>query len=230
MVGFSLKKKDSKPNGFSGFSLKKANDKLPIQSKKSAFGTTNEEDDDVKEVKIDTFDAESGAYDKETGPEKPKGPIVISNAGNDDWRKISKERFNPQQVINNEESNQKLEYGINFIESNSIRYSKGLSIKKESDNFKEDVAKRPDVATLEEYEEVPVEDFGAAMLRGMGWKEENSKPGETHKVIQRGQYLGIGAKEIPGSNPNDKFYNPVKKIERNRSRSPDRDNNYRTRS
>ncbi len=29
----------------------------------------------------------------------------------------------------------------------------------------------PNVADLEDYEKVPIEEFGAAMLRGMGWSE-----------------------------------------------------------
>ncbi|RUS24949.1 DExH-box splicing factor binding site-domain-containing protein [Jimgerdemannia flammicorona] len=36
---------------------------------------------------------------------------------------------------------------------------------------RQDVANRPDEATMEDYENVPVEIFGAALLRGMGWKD-----------------------------------------------------------
>ena len=41
----------------------------------------------------------------------------------------------------------------------------------ETEQFKEDVAALPDVASLEAYEAMPVEAFGEAMLRGMGWSE-----------------------------------------------------------
>ena len=41
----------------------------------------------------------------------------------------------------------------------------------EDDSFKADVSSRPESASLEQYLAVPVEEFGAAMLRGMGWKE-----------------------------------------------------------
>ncbi|KKY25768.1 putative pre-mrna-splicing factor spp2 [Diplodia seriata] len=41
----------------------------------------------------------------------------------------------------------------------------------EDEAFTRDYELAPDVATLEDYEAVPVEQFGAAMLRGMGWKE-----------------------------------------------------------
>lgn len=36
---------------------------------------------------------------------------------------------------------------------------------------KMDVSLRPDESKLEDYDKIPVEKFGAAMLRGMGWKE-----------------------------------------------------------
>lgn len=72
--------------------------------------------------------------------------------------------------------------------------------------FKRDVQSRPDSASLDDYATVPVEEFGAALLRGMGWKEgedvgkrkgeEASKP---RKVERRAPLLGIGAKEISGN-------------------------------
>jgi len=43
----------------------------------------------------------------------------------------------------------------------------------ENDKFRHDLSLRPDECTLEDYERVPIEDFGAAMLRGMGWKEKD---------------------------------------------------------
>jgi hypothetical protein len=37
--------------------------------------------------------------------------------------------------------------------------------------FKDDMSSRPEVSSLQDYDEVPVEDFGEAMLRGMGWSK-----------------------------------------------------------
>ncbi|KAI9839625.1 MAG: hypothetical protein M1819_002251 [Sarea resinae] len=100
----------------------------------------------------------------------------------------------------------------------------------EEDSFKSDVASRPEPASLEDYAAVPVEEFGAALLRGMGWKEGDvvgkrkdviSKP---RVVERRPALLGIGAKEVPGGVGDefgawgkaakgrrkvDKTYNPV---------------------
>ncbi|KAL1723792.1 DExH-box splicing factor binding site-domain-containing protein [Schizophyllum commune] len=72
----------------------------------------------------------------------------------------------------------------------------------EADALKQDVDELPDQATLEDYERVPVSQFGAALLRGMGWKEgmaATRKPGrgmvEPYMPEARPALLGIGAKE-----------------------------------
>ena len=78
----------------------------------------------------------------------------------------------------------------------------------EDERFKADVASRPDVASLDDYAAVPVEEFGAAMLRGMGWREGEAvgkrragapaAPSKTRNPERRPALLGIGAKEVPG--------------------------------
>lgn len=72
----------------------------------------------------------------------------------------------------------------------------------EDDAFHNDFTEAPDMATLEDYTRVPVEDFGAAMLRGMGWKDgdgigtQKGKKQEKTKIPERRPaLLGIGAKE-----------------------------------
>ncbi|KAF9635139.1 hypothetical protein BFW01_g6034 [Lasiodiplodia theobromae] len=71
----------------------------------------------------------------------------------------------------------------------------------EDEAFSRDYERAPDVATLEEYEAVPVEQFGAAMLRGMGWKEgeaigrrKGQKAVQPRVVERRPALMGIGAK------------------------------------
>ena len=74
----------------------------------------------------------------------------------------------------------------------------------EEDAFKSDVASRPDSASLDDYAAVPVEEIGAALLRGMGWNgdiesERSKDPTKKSKVMERRPaLLGIGAKEVPG--------------------------------
>lgn len=100
----------------------------------------------------------------------------------------------------------------------------------EDDSFRSDVASRPDSASLDEYTAVPIEEFGAALLRGMGWKEgdvvgKRKNQTITARIIERRPaLLGIGAKETPGGVGDelgawgkvargkrklDKSYNPV---------------------
>lgn len=80
----------------------------------------------------------------------------------------------------------------------------------EDDAYRKDVSARPDVPTLADYAAVPVEEFGAALLRGMGWKggEELHGSGKTNGAgkdkkkpkEKRPAFLGIGAKpqsEVP---------------------------------
>ena len=72
----------------------------------------------------------------------------------------------------------------------------------EEDVFDNDVKEAPDMATLEDYNRVPVEQFGAAMLRGMGWKDgdgiglnKGKKQEKSEIPERRPALLGIGAKE-----------------------------------
>ena len=100
----------------------------------------------------------------------------------------------------------------------------------EGDAYKQDVEELPEVASLEDYARVPVEQFGAAMLRGMGWTEGTaaSKTGkgrvQPYLPTARPALLGIGAKEMEkfddgtlkkkGSSRPEKRYVPVVKRER----------------
>jgi len=72
----------------------------------------------------------------------------------------------------------------------------------EEQAFDRDYKTAPDMSTLEDYDRVPVEEFGAAMLRGMGWKdgegigsERGNKAVKTSALNRRPALLGIGAKE-----------------------------------
>ena len=62
----------------------------------------------------------------------------------------------------------------------------GTSKDWETEAFQKDVADLPDISTLEEYAAMPVEAFGEAMLRGMGWSEHK----ETTKVHHKPWLLG----------------------------------------
>lgn len=83
----------------------------------------------------------------------------------------------------------------------------------------------PDITTEEEYEAVPVENFGEAMLRGMGWDsgEEEGNSNDTKKKklpheMAKPLYMGIGAKirtkDRAHRKLNDDSFLPVIKVER----------------
>lgn len=65
----------------------------------------------------------------------------------------------------------------------------------------------PDMSSVEAYEAMPIEEFGMAMLRGMGWKEgmgvgRNRKVVEAIEYLKRPERLGLGAQSaLPSSKP-----------------------------
>ncbi|OAA38547.1 pre-mRNA-splicing factor spp2 [Metarhizium rileyi] len=68
----------------------------------------------------------------------------------------------------------------------------------EDDVYKRDAATAGAASSLEDYEAMPVEEFGAALLRGMGWDGEHRGP-KSKDVRKRQNRLGLGAKELQGS-------------------------------
>ncbi|KAL4949329.1 DExH-box splicing factor binding site-domain-containing protein [Aspergillus filifer] len=88
----------------------------------------------------------------------------------------------------------------------------------ETRSFRADVAARPESATLDQYNAIPVEEFGAALLRGMGWKEgqsvgknygkegpDTSRASTPHVPARRPGFLGIGAKDVSGGKAEVEF-------------------------
>ncbi|RKO93396.1 hypothetical protein BDK51DRAFT_30178 [Blyttiomyces helicus] len=81
-----------------------------------------------------------------------------------------------------------------------------------SEKYKHDYNMRPDESTLDDYERIPIEQFGSALLRGMGW--ETGKPigknpnGLVEPVIfkARPQLLGLGATPTPQLDKKQKKY------------------------
>ena len=75
--------------------------------------------------------------------------------------------------------------------------------KPEADDFRSDLELRPEPASMADYEAMPIEHFGSALLRSMGWKEGDSigrrkdQAAVKPRVLERRPAgLGIGAKEI----------------------------------
>ncbi|MCJ1306362.1 hypothetical protein MMC25_000004 [Agyrium rufum] len=68
------------------------------------------------------------------------------------------------------------------------------AVMSEVDAYRADIASRPEPATLDQYAEIPVEEFGAALLRGMGWNGvlESNDPKKTNGKSQAGGNRGPG--------------------------------------
>ncbi|KAE9992090.1 hypothetical protein EG327_010191 [Venturia inaequalis] len=71
----------------------------------------------------------------------------------------------------------------------------------DQETFERDYDEAPDVPTEADYDAVPIEEFGAAMLRGMGWKDGDAigkkrgqKPVVQRVIERRADLLGVGAK------------------------------------
>ncbi|ESO94471.1 hypothetical protein LOTGIDRAFT_118225, partial [Lottia gigantea] len=72
------------------------------------------------------------------------------------------------------------------------------------------VVLRPDAPDTVDYEEIPIDHFGKAMLRGMGWEEgkgigKNEKAIAPYEAVMRTKGLGLGAdkKQPTGENGNN---------------------------
>lgn len=123
-----------------------------------------------------------------------------------------------------------VQYGLTLMERVERVESEGeaeaprrMSLKElEDQKLREDLTNLPEEATLDQYEELPVEEFGEALLRGMGW--EKGKPiGRNSKTIvepveytRRQGTLGLGATPPPPKETNKKYIKPGETREKRR--------------
>lgn len=56
-------------------------------------------------------------------------------------------------------------------------------------------------STTDDYDRVPIADFGKAMLRGMGWKDEDEKEKIFDVPVVRPKGLGLGADKVVKKQP-----------------------------
>ncbi|KAF9129867.1 hypothetical protein BGW39_003759 [Mortierella sp. 14UC] len=77
----------------------------------------------------------------------------------------------------------------------------------EVEAFQKNLEDLPDEASLEDYANVPVEEFGAALLRGMGWKGDNNGS-EAVEYNRRPALLGLGAKPREPEPSKKKYIKP----------------------
>ncbi|KAH7313411.1 DExH-box splicing factor binding site-domain-containing protein [Stachybotrys elegans] len=68
----------------------------------------------------------------------------------------------------------------------------------EEDAFRRDLRNAGEVSTVADYEAMPAEEFGAALLRGMGWDGQVGSNAKAKDVKRRPKLIGLGAKALNG--------------------------------
>ena len=199
--------------------------KKKLESKIKVTSTIAEHEIEEK-IRCDTITGIIGQKIESTIPDEVKSDLVIPLIENNNWRAVAKrkrEELHSQQKIidvqpnvNSDETiddkakrelldevNRDNEKWENRGENNSNMIIPMLlrncvpSGFEEDDNF--DVSARADNPTIDDYEKIPVEEFGLAMLRGMGWKPGEAVGGKMKQVIAplevsiRPKGMGLGA-------------------------------------
>ncbi|UZJ57144.1 hypothetical protein CBS101457_006464 [Exobasidium rhododendri] len=90
----------------------------------------------------------------------------------------------------------------------------------EEEALKKDTDSRPEPPSLSDYAKMPVDEFGAALLRGMGWKEgmgagkTRQGPTSAPEFKKRAALLGLGAKERKSDDNQSNIKGRIMKVER----------------
>ncbi|CAK7266753.1 DNA primase large subunit Spp2 [Sporothrix epigloea] len=175
--------------------------KTQPQTERSETGTRKEVEpgDEVKTLQwglsftkknpqVDGDHEKSNAVDKDASNGKPDVPETETQrlAPLDDGTNAEKEAIKALLGETTDDSNK----SRRVIERTANQLT-------EDDVFTRDFNDAPDVSTLADYEAMPVEDFGAALLRGMGWDGKDRGP-KVKQVVRRPNQMGLGAKELKG--------------------------------
>lgn len=195
MSGFLLNLKTnkiSKPkSGGKGlFQLKKAATKPSLAPN---VLQAQEDDEEPQKTSIDAFDSREGALNGSEAVSKPKELVIVpENLSVGLTKKQS--NLNPNaktestsvSKTSDDLARQSLLDGESFSTENQMT----LDLNHDSNTEAGEI-------TEQDYEEVPVEQFGAALLRGMGWDGKMSRENKTdvsHR--QKGMVLGIGSQLV----------------------------------
>ena len=170
--------KDVKDKAIIGSIKPKENKPLVIpmlKAKNYDFRTTNSKSDAKNEVNK----SEDG---------EQKGESLMSEAARALLAEASK---------HNQEWNDRSEDGKPKLADIPAIIANALPSETSEENL--DVSQRAEASTMDDYESVPIEQFGMAMLRGMGWKEGDGIGGFKNEVVPifdpqvRPKGLGLGA-------------------------------------
>lgn len=170
---------------------------------------SDSDSDSEKMVSIDSFDKAGASKGNVSVDIKAKQePLVIKQQHSLNWKLKLKMRSGkltdePKENESGELSEDQL-IRQSLISGEKLETENGLVINVNDHAGDDD---------NESYDTIPVEQFGAAMLRGMGWKPtrkgKNSTDADLNKRViecrQRSAMLGIGAKEVESELMNSKL-------------------------
>eukprot|EP00210_Caulerpa_lentillifera_P002228 g2141.t1 len=174
---------------------------------KSVAKTTNSTETDIKKVFISEFsrDSEEAINDEKYVIPKQENrfgikasftPSFLPKGTTRNKTVTSEDRFEAAAVS---EEPTGVKYGLHERHtSSSLVFT--TTEKDETEAFRSELETLPDEANSQAYQQMPVDVFGLAMLRGMGWKEgqvlgknKNKTPVEAMEFIPRASRLGLGA-------------------------------------
>lgn len=182
---FSIKKKQTKSVKFS---LKKSGRNHVA---KTAFEDLTSEAN--SNIQITSLDDIGKSKDKSKKPEL----VIKPRPNKDSWE--ARRRRALDSTTKSDDA-KKLTYGLN---TNQVKGTKDMPKKRNVKVEQPQDTHNVTETTSESYKKVPVEEFGIAMLRGMGWKgtakdAEKQAKREDHDRKSRPLLLGLGAKPSKG--------------------------------
>ena len=189
-----------------------------LQVRKKEKSREEEELDEIRRLQETARESQNGMDEDRTPPASQAGESPLNEG-------LDKEDEAARKALL---SGQGLGSSFRIDEERVIPISEEEALKRDTDT-------RPEPPSLSDYAKMPVEEFGAALLRGMGWKEGmgagKNKQGPTSapEVKKRTALLGLGAKERKVDNDNgsigaraknfkverpERKYIPVTRVER----------------
>ncbi|EDQ86906.1 uncharacterized protein MONBRDRAFT_27691 [Monosiga brevicollis MX1] len=155
-----------------------------------------------------TGDAETGAGTGVEGDEEPKAGVgkAATDVNDDDQRALAALQADADNVQQGETP-----ADIDAIPLLMQNRAPGTERLDDAEKFKRDMQLRPAELSLQEYDRVPIEQFGTAMLRGMGWQKGEAIGGtnkglvEPIEFVPRPSGLGLGATRDLSLKPDHRY-------------------------
>lgn len=166
MKKFSLKKKTTgkEEKKIGSFSLKKQPKKpseTPKLEENSIFGHVQQPISENKDIAITSINEVSNSTKDE--------PLVIAPVINETSWEFKREELRRKRTLNNKEKSGETEQTVpKLLNKDSLNINPNLL----KSTGKININSYPDPPTSESYKKVPIDQFGMAMLRGMGWTPE----------------------------------------------------------